>query len=159
MKRAMRTLGLGLALAAPVFGLLFLALGGAAFLAAPLPALAQADSARDLAPELSWWPAAADALPPAEILDAVRRQGFHPVSRPVQRERVYVLFAVDQDDMEVKLTVDAATGGVLWGVAAVAHFGGPGHFGYPSVWRSHPLGQANAARVVHGPRRRDAAAP
>jgi hypothetical protein len=86
------------------------------------------------------WPvgaaAMAGALPPAEILAEVRREGFYPIGRPVQRGRVYVLFAVDQDDMDVKLTVDAASGQVLWVAGVVAHFGGPGYYGYRSIWRS-----------------------
>lgn len=102
----------------------------------PELALAQPDGAAfDMT-----WPAGAAAmagtLPPAEILAEVRREGFYPIGRPVQRGRVYVLFAVDQDDMDVKLTVDAASGRVLWVVGVVAHFGGPGYYGYRSIWRS-----------------------
>jgi hypothetical protein len=80
--------------------------------------------------------AMATTLPPAEILAEVRREGFYPIGRPVQRGRVYVLFAVDQDDMDVKLTVDAASGQVLWVAGVIAHFGGPGYYGYRSIWRS-----------------------
>ncbi len=99
------------------------------------PALAQSDSAvLDMT-----WPAGAAAmagtLPPAEILAEVRREGFYPISRPVQRGRVYVLFAVDQDDIDVKLTVDATSGEVLWVAGAMAHFGGPGYYGRRSIWR------------------------
>jgi hypothetical protein len=83
----------------------------------------------------------AGPLPPAEILAEVRREGFYPVSRPVHRGRVYVLFAVDQDDMDVKLTVDAASGRVLWVAGAVAHLGGPGH--YRTRWRSEHLPPAD----------------
>jgi hypothetical protein len=99
-------------------------------------ALAQPDSAAvDMA-----WPvgaaAMAGALPPAEILAEVRREGFYPIGRPVQRGRVYVLFAVDQDDMDVKLTVNAATGEVLWVARVMARFGGPGYYDHPSIWRA-----------------------
>jgi hypothetical protein len=84
------------------------------------------------------WPVAgvppAGRLAPAEIAAEVRRAGFYPVSRPVRRGRVYVLFAVDQDDMEVKLTVDAESGRVLWVAGAVAHLGGPGY--YRSLWHA-----------------------
>jgi hypothetical protein len=106
------------------------------FVAVPRePALAQSDhAAMDMA-----WPAGAAAmagtLPPAEILAEVRREGFYPIGRPVQRGHVYVLFAVDQDDMEVKLTVNAATGEVLWVARVMARFGGPGHYGHRSIWR------------------------
>jgi hypothetical protein len=137
MNRMMRALGL-------VVGL-FVAVS---------PGLAQADgAASDLTeaafdrmtgpegwPEVTWPGAAAGgALPPAEILAEVRREGFYPVSRAVQRGRVYVLFAVDQDDFDVKLTVDAASGRVLWVTGAVARFGGPGHYGHRSIWRERPL--------------------
>jgi hypothetical protein len=88
------------------------------------------------------WPAGAAAttgtLMPAEILAEVRREGFYPVGRPAQRGRVYVLFAVDQDDFDVQLTVDAASGRVLRVTGAVARVGGPGNYGYRSIWRERP---------------------
>jgi hypothetical protein len=111
-------------------------------------------------PEMTWPGGAAAAtttLPPAEILAEVRREGFYPVGRPAQRGRVYVLFAVDQDDFDVKLTVDAASGQVLWVTGAVARVGGPGHYGYRSIWRERPLvppADVPAART--GPRTRPA---
>lgn len=113
-------------------------------------ALAQADGAAPELTEMTFddvtlpemnWPGAVMAsgtLPPREILAEVRREGFYPVGRPVQRGPVYVLFAVDQDDFDVKLTVDAASGRVLWVAGAVARFGGPGYYGHRSVWREHP---------------------
>ena len=106
-------------------------------------ALAQVDEAvSDLTAQEMTWPAVAPAtagiLPPAEILTEVRQEGFYPVGRPVQRGRVYVLFAIDQDDMDVRLTVDGASGQVLWVTSAVARFGGPGDYGRRSVWRGHP---------------------
>jgi hypothetical protein len=117
----------------------------------PLLALAQVDgAASDLTettsdkmtlPEMTWpaGPATiAGTLTRAEILAEVRREGFYPVGRPVQRGRVYVLFAVDQDDFDVQLTVDAASGRVLRVAGAAARFGGPGHYGYRSVWRERP---------------------
>jgi hypothetical protein len=103
--------------------------------AMPEMALAQTDG-EDVDMTLSGsgaaWPAS--RLAPAEIAAKVRRAGFHPVSRPVRRGRVYVLFAVDQDDMDVKLTVDAESGRVLWAAGAVAHLGGPGY--YRSLWHA-----------------------
>jgi hypothetical protein len=107
------------------------------------PALAQVDeAASDLTVQEMTWPAIVPAtagiLPPAEILTEVRQEGFYPVGRPVQRGRVYVLFAIDQDDMDVRLTVDGASGQVLWVTGAVARLGGPGHYGHRSVWREHP---------------------
>jgi hypothetical protein len=135
-------------------------------------ALAQADSAApDLTektsdkmtwPEMTWpemtGPAGAAAatgmLPPAEILAEVRREGFYPVGRPVKRGRVYVLFAVDQDDFDVQLTVDAASGRVLQVAGAVARVGGPGHYGYRSIWRERrpaPPADIAPARNSSGP--------
>jgi hypothetical protein len=113
-------------------------------------AFAQADHA---APALMAWddltwpsgtPALGDSLPPAEIFAAVRREGFYPVGRPARRGRVYVLFAVDQDDMEVKLTVDAVSGRVLWVTGAAARFGGPGSYGYRPAWREQTPAQTDA---------------
>jgi hypothetical protein len=113
--------------------------------ACPERALAEAGDGPvlDMPFEMTWpvtgSPGMAGSLPPADILAEVRREGFYPVSRPVHRGRVYVLFAVDQDDMDVKLTVDAASGRVLWVAEAVAHLGGPGHYGYRTHWRAeHP---------------------
>ncbi len=115
----------------------------------PERALAQADAPaaleEDMPFDMSWPGAGASTmngplLPPSDIMAEVRREGFHPVSRPVHRGRVYVLYAVDQDDMDVKLTVDAASGRVLWAAGVAAHLGGPGRYGYRSHWRAeHPL--------------------
>jgi hypothetical protein len=117
------------------------AIGISVVAALPEPALAQADRAvlEDMPFDDMTWPgagaaSAAGPLSPADVMAEVRREGFYPVSRPVHRGRVYVLFAVDQDDMDVKLTVDAASGRVLWAAGAVAHLGGPGH--YRSHWRA-----------------------
>jgi hypothetical protein len=131
MTPVMRALGAALKIAAPKFVAL------AIFVAImPEQAPAQSDGA---ALDMTWpaaeTPAASGPLPPADILAEVRQEGFYPVSRPVHRGRIYVLFAVDQDDMEVKLTVDATTGRVLWVAGAVARIGGPGSYGYRSVWR------------------------
>jgi hypothetical protein len=52
-------------------------------------------------------------LPPYEIAASVRSAGFDPVSRPLHRGRVYVVFAIDRDDADVRLTVDARSGRVL----------------------------------------------
>lgn len=118
--------------------------------ASPGHALAQGDSAvpdptEMTTEEMIWpemtrpemtWPAGAAVtmLQPAEILADVRREGFYPVSRPVQRGRVYILFAVDQDDFDVQLTVDAVSGRVLRVAGAAAGVGSPGHYGYQSIW-------------------------
>jgi hypothetical protein len=98
----------------------------------PVLALAQSSGvARDIAWPPAGVPATAGALAPPEIEAAVRRAGFEPVSRPLQRGRVYVLFALDPYDMDVKLTVDAGSGRVLWvtGVSGT-RYGGAGYDSY-----------------------------
>jgi len=57
--------------------------------------------------------AAADGLPPHEILAMVRSSGFDPVSRPVRSGRTFSLRAFDRYDLELNLVVDARTGRVL----------------------------------------------
>jgi hypothetical protein len=57
--------------------------------------------------------AAADALPPREVLARVRASGFDPVSRPFRSGRAFTLRALDRYDSELNLVVDARTGRVL----------------------------------------------
>jgi hypothetical protein len=72
-----------------------------------------------------------DMLAPTQIEAAVRRVGFEPTSRAVQRGRVYVLFALDRYDMDVKLTVDAGSGRVLWVTDAIGpRYAGAGYYSY-----------------------------
>jgi hypothetical protein len=52
-------------------------------------------------------------LPPEEIVASVRSAGFDPMSRPVHRGPVYVVFAIDRYDAEVRVIVDAHSGRVL----------------------------------------------
>jgi hypothetical protein len=95
----------------------------------PVLALAQPSGvARDTAWPPAGVPATLGMLAPAEIEAEVRRAGFEPVSRPVQRGRTYVLFALDPYDMDVRLTVDAGSGRVLW-VAGIPRYGGAGYYG------------------------------
>jgi hypothetical protein len=75
--------------------------------------------------------ATAGTLAPSEIVIEVRRAGFEPISRPVQRGSVYILFALDDGDMDVKLTVDARSGRVLW-VSDVVRQRYSGYYGYPA---------------------------
>src|SRR5262249_33766025 len=79
------------------------------------------------------WPAAlgVGTLAPKEILAEAQQAGFEPISRPVQRGRVYVLFAVDPYDMDVKLTVDAGSGRVLWVTGIIGpRYGGAKYYSY-----------------------------
>ncbi len=110
------------------------ALGSALVVAAMPPVLALAQSsgmARDTTGPVAGVSAILGMLAPAEIEAEVRRAGFEPMNRPIQRGRVYVLFALDPYDMDVKLTVDAGTGRVLWvrGVSG-ARYGGAGYYSY-----------------------------
>ena len=78
--------------------------------------------------------ATAGMLAPWEIIVELRRAGFEPISRPAQRGPVYVLFALDDSDMDVRLTVDARSGRVLWaGDVRGARYGG--YYGYPAFPR------------------------
>jgi hypothetical protein len=72
------------------------------------------------------------ALAPSQIIMQVRRAGFEPISRPVQRGQVYVLSALDGDDIVVRLTVDARSGRLLW-VADVSGTRYGGYYGYPAA--------------------------
>jgi hypothetical protein len=116
------------------------ALGPAvAIFAATLPLLGFAQSSgvvRDITRPAAGTSAPVDTLAPAEIVAQVQRAGFDPISGPVQRGRVYVLFALDPNDRHVKLTVDAASGSVLWvtGIAGT-RYGDPGYYGYRAWWR------------------------
>jgi hypothetical protein len=114
--------------------------------------LAQSESvAQDLTrPAAGGW-ATGGMLAPADIIIAARRAGFEPISRPVQRGPVYVLFALDDGDVDVKLTVDARSGRVLW----VRDVIGPrysGYYGYPALPRygRPPLPPGDIPDIGHG---------
>jgi hypothetical protein len=70
-------------------------------------------------------------LAPSEIMMEVRRAGFEPISRPVQRGSVYVVVALDGDDLDVRLTIDAHSGRLLW-VADVSGTRYGSYYGYPA---------------------------
>jgi hypothetical protein len=53
------------------------------------------------------------ALPPVEILGIVRDGGFDPLGQPLRRGPNYVLHAVDEDDHEVRMVINARTGQIL----------------------------------------------
>jgi hypothetical protein len=111
------------------------ALGSAIIVFAAMPpvlGLAQSSgAARD-----TNWPVVGAAAPlgmlaPPQIEAAVRQAGFEPTSRAVQRGRVYVLFALDPYDTDVKVTVDAGSGRVLWVTDAIGpRYAGAGYYSY-----------------------------
>ena len=52
-------------------------------------------------------------LPPFEVMTIIRSMGFDPVSRPVLRGPVYVVNAVDDESIPVRVLVDARRGHVV----------------------------------------------
>jgi hypothetical protein len=103
------------------------------FAAVPgLMVLAQSNGvAQNLTRPLAGGRAPARMLAPADIIIDVRRAGFEPISRPVLRGPVYVLVALDESDIDVKLTVDARSGRVLWLSDVIgARYGG--YYAYPA---------------------------
>jgi hypothetical protein len=53
------------------------------------------------------------ALPPQEVVAAVRSKGFEPLSRPHRQGPFYALRAIDPAGQEARVIVDAGTGRVL----------------------------------------------
>lgn len=53
------------------------------------------------------------ALPPYEVLTIVRSMGFEPQNRPLLRGRVYIVQAFDDQDVPVRVDVDALSGRVM----------------------------------------------
>jgi hypothetical protein len=85
-------------------------------------------------PNADGGPPFAETLPPGDIIASVRSAGFNPLSRPVQRGAVYVVFAVDRYFMDVRVMVDARSGRVLSATRlAGVMYGGPGYGGYEVV--------------------------
>lgn len=111
-----------------------------ALVAVPAVSLALAPSngaAQDISRAVAGGLAARPTLAPPQIMMEVRRAGFEPISRPVQRGAVYVLSALDGDDIDVRLTVDARSGRLL-SVANVstARYGDYYYYyGYPAWLR------------------------
>jgi hypothetical protein len=84
-------------------------------------------------------PADSGGLAPSKIIARVRSVGFGPLSRPVQRGGVYILFAVDRQYMDVRVTVDASSGRVLSATRlAGTRYGGPGYEGYEEPVYARP---------------------
>jgi hypothetical protein len=52
-------------------------------------------------------------VPPYEVLTIVRSAGLDPIERPFRRGPTYVLRAIDDDDREVRVVVDARYGDIL----------------------------------------------
>jgi len=96
-----------------------------------LPVCGGAGVAQPLSPRSERETLPGDALAPRDIIASVRAAGFNPLSRPVQRGAVYVVFAIDRYFMDVRVMVDARSGRVLSATRlAGALYGGPGYGGY-----------------------------
>lgn len=80
------------------------------------------------------------ALPPYEVVTIVRSMGFDPASRPVLRGPVWVVQAFDNQDVLVRVAVDARTGRVVNVAEArrVSAYGGPEVERYGSAYPVPP---------------------
>ena len=90
------------------------------------------------------------ALTSSESIARVRSDGFVPLSRPVQRDGVYVLFVLDRHYQDAKLTVDAGGGHAIASARlAGTRFGGRGFAGYDvfSGFRRPPVPPADIPNV------------
>jgi hypothetical protein len=68
-------------------------------------------------------PAPYGSLPPYEVVTVIRSMGFNPQSRPVLRGRVYVIHAIDNHGIPLRVAVDARSGRVVRVVERVAGAG------------------------------------
>jgi hypothetical protein len=86
-------------------------------------------SAQPLRPEVA-------GLPPFEIVAILRSAGFEPLARPVRGAGVFFVRALDPNDDDVRLTVDARSGRIMavrsMSVAASVYRPSM-HRGYPAV--------------------------
>jgi hypothetical protein len=53
------------------------------------------------------------AMPPYEVLSMLRSTGFEPIGQPIRRGPNYVLRAIDENDREVNLIINARSGDIL----------------------------------------------
>jgi hypothetical protein len=68
-------------------------------------------------------PAPYGSLPPYEVVTIIRSMGFNPQSRPVLRGRVYVIHAIDNHGIPLRVAVDARSGRVVRVIERVAGAG------------------------------------
>ena len=57
--------------------------------------------------------AAAELLPPAEIVASLRELGLAPTMQPIRRGAYYVLHAISADGIELRVVADAQLGDIL----------------------------------------------
>jgi hypothetical protein len=84
-------------------------------------ALTGAVSAQSMAPGPAY-----GGLPPNRIAAIARAAGFDPLFRPMRLGSTYVLRALDRNDLEYRLVIDAYTGRTI-SVRATGARGGPGY--------------------------------
>jgi hypothetical protein len=90
-----------------------------------------------------------DIPPPYEILTIVRSIGLDPLGHPVRRGANYVLRAIDNDDREVRVLVDARTGDIVSVTPiATASRTGPGGLTMGPYQPMAPEGYIQPARPV-----------
>jgi hypothetical protein len=95
------------------------AISAVILLGAATPALAQYAAAPPgplppyAPPQYAAAPAAGVVLPPYEMMKITRSMGFDPISRPVLRGSVYVIRALDEEGIAVRVAIDARSGNVL----------------------------------------------
>jgi hypothetical protein len=86
------------------------------------------------------------ALPPFRIAALVRAAGFDPLFRPMRQGDTYVLRALDRNEVEYRLVIDAYTGRTI----SIRATGEPGS--YARVYRGGPAyGPAPMYGRVFGP--------
>ncbi len=97
-------------------------------------------------------------MPPYEVLTIIRSIGLDPASRPMLRGPVYVIRAFDQDDIPLRVMVNARSGRIVSviEVPPVAGYAAAGYGEYPRPPGGIGLGGAYPAAPRYP---RDAAAP
>lgn len=123
------------------------ALAGAATIAVSL-----ADPLRRGEPD-----AAADAMPPYEVLAAVRGLGFSPITQPTLRGNHYVLRAYDPRGVEMRILADAQFGDVVSAtpiVAAASNASGQQVYSYGANPRIIQVPDNYRSGVIHVPEQR-----
>ena len=105
--------------------------------AAALGALPSVPAAAEPARPRMAQEAGADAMPPYEIVTAVRSMGFTPVGRPARQGPYYVLHAVDARGVDMRVVADAQFGDILsiQPVRQPANYGAPRYDGGPRIVR------------------------
>jgi len=103
--------------------------------------------------------AAADAMPPYEILTRVRTLALDPIGEPVRRGPYYILRAYDRRGAEVRVVADAEYGDVLSVTPAALVSPGPGTVGGARIIHIPLPGEETAAVTADDDAESEAATP